>query len=81
MIERSKWSVRTKICNVYISSEGRIEKSLVEEDIRQSKDLGGSARQCYIARKIWFKRLKDIFLEGSCLGSLGADLAPPNIAV
>jgi hypothetical protein len=50
------------------------------EDIRKSKDLGGDARQCHIAR-ICLKRLKDVFLRerrvvGSCLGSLRADLVP-----
>ncbi len=72
---------KTKICNVHVNSERRIEKSLVEEGIRKSKDLGGSVRQCHIARRICLKRLKNIFLERSCLGSLEADLAPLNTIV
>jgi hypothetical protein len=41
-----------KNCNIHIYSEGRMKKSLVEEGIQKSKDLGGSARQCHVARKI-----------------------------
>jgi hypothetical protein len=58
-----------------------MEKSLGKECIQKSKDLGGSVRQCHIARKICLERLKGVFLEGSCLGSLGADLGPLNTAV
>lgn len=62
----------------------RIEKSLVE-GMRKCKDLGGHARQCHIAR-ICLERLNGVFMgeergRGSCLGSLGGDLAPLNITV
>jgi len=51
---------------------------LVEEGTRKSKDLGGSVRQCHVTRRICLERLKDVFLEGSYLGSLGVELVPRN---
>jgi hypothetical protein len=47
--------------------------------MRKSKDLGGGARQYYIARRIWLKRLKDVFLEGGVLFRLPTSrLGPPE---
>ena len=54
-----------------------MEKNPVEEGMRKSKELGGSARRCYLATKICLE-IEGCILGGSCLGSLGADLAPPE---
>jgi len=58
-----------------------MEKSLVEEGIRKSKE--GDARQCYIIRRICLERFKNALCIlngkggwGSCLGFLGADWSP-----
>jgi hypothetical protein len=35
----------------------------------------------HVARRICLWKLKNIFLEGSCLGFLGADLVSPNMII
>jgi hypothetical protein len=39
-----------------------MEKNLVEESMRKSKEMGGSARRCHVARKICLK------IKGCILG-------------
>jgi hypothetical protein len=34
---------------------GQREKSLVEEGIRKSKELGGSAKRCHVTRKVYYE--------------------------
>jgi hypothetical protein len=51
--------------------------SLARGHILLRKELG----PYHIAKRICLERLKDVILEGSCLGSLGANLVPLNIVV
>jgi len=62
-------------CNTGMTLEGRMES--LEEGIRMSKELGGSARQCHVARIICLE-IEGCIFGGALFGLPRSRLGPPQ---